>query len=213
MNDMREVIVPRSDQLNSDDLIAGPMTIKITKVDIRPGTEQPVSVWFEEDNGKPWKPCKSMCRAMVICWGPDASQYIGKSLTIYCDPQITWGGMAVGGIRISHMSHIDNTQTMALTATKGKKKPFTVKPLAAPKPVPPPPLEIDTKLLVDADVAANLGVISYQRFWKSLTNVQRNMLLPEHDKLKAKAKAADDAAAADEMPIENAPENAAEEQY
>ncbi len=129
MNDMTAVIAPRSDQLNADSLLSGPITITITNVTIRPGTEQPVSIFFEGDGDRPWKPCKSMARVMVAMWGPDASAYIGRSLTLYCDPKVLWGGMAVGGIRISHMSHISGTQTMALTATKGSKKPFTVKPL------------------------------------------------------------------------------------
>ena len=134
MNDMRAVIVPKSDQINSDDLISGPITITIEKVLIAPGTEQPVSIHFEGDNGKPYKPCKSMARVMVQCWGPDASIYVGRSLTIYRDPKVIWGGMAVGGIRISHMSHIAGSQTMALTATKTSRKPFTVQPLVASKP-------------------------------------------------------------------------------
>lgn len=130
MNDMRAVIMPKSDQINADNLLGGPITITITKIDIRPGTEQPVSIHFDGDDGKPYKPCKSMARVMVQCWGPDANQYIGRSMTLYCDPKVQWGGMAVGGIRISHMTHIENAQTMALTATKGSKKPFTVRPLA-----------------------------------------------------------------------------------
>jgi len=129
MNDMRAVIMPKSDQQNADDFLAGPMTITVTKVEIRPGTEQPVSIFFDGDGGKPYKPCKSMARVMVACWGHDANKYVGRSMTLYCDPKVTWGGMAVGGIRISHMSDIDGAKVMALTATKGSKKPFTVKPL------------------------------------------------------------------------------------
>jgi hypothetical protein len=134
MKDMRVVIVPKSGQLNADDFLAGPMTITITRVDIEPGIEQPVSIYFDGDNNKPYKPCKSMARVMVHCWGPDASIYVGRSMTLFCDPEVKWGGMAVGGIRISHMSHIANTKTMALTATKGQKKPFIVKPLASTLP-------------------------------------------------------------------------------
>ena len=132
MNDMTSVIVPRSDQINSDDLIAGPMTITITEIGIRPGTEQPVSIHFDGDNGKPWKPCKSMSRVLVALWGPDANAYKGRSLTLYRDPTVKWGGMEVGGIRISHMTHIEKPATLALTATKGSRKPHVVKPLAAP---------------------------------------------------------------------------------
>ena len=129
MNDMTAVIVPKSDQANADDFLTGPKTIKITGVTIRPGTEQPISVFFEGDEGKAWKPCKSMARVMVTAWGADSKQYVGRSLTLYCDKDVKWGGMAVGGIRISHMSDIDSTLTMALTATRGNKKPFTVRQL------------------------------------------------------------------------------------
>jgi hypothetical protein len=48
--------------------------------------------------------------------------------------------MEVGGIRISHMSDIGETMTMALTVTRANKKPFTVKPLrAVGKETAPPP--------------------------------------------------------------------------
>jgi hypothetical protein len=127
MNDMRAVIIPRSDQINADNLLSGPITITVKKVTIRPGTEQPVDIEYE--GGKPYSPCKSMARVLVQCWGPDAALYPGRSMTLYCDPKVTWAGMAVGGIRISHLSHIDKPITMALTATKGSKKLFTVHPL------------------------------------------------------------------------------------
>ena len=135
MNDMRAVIVPKSDQINADTLLGNPMTITISSVSIRPGTEQPVSIHFDGDAGKPYKPCNSMARVMVNLWGPDANEYVGRSMTLYCDEKVLWGGMAVGGIRISHMSNIGAPMTMALTATKGNKKPFTVKPLVAEKPL------------------------------------------------------------------------------
>lgn len=131
MSDMRQAIIPKSDQLNADDLIGGTMTIKITGVDVRGGQEQPVSIHFEGDNGKPYKACKSMCRVMVSAWGPDSSKYVGRSMTLYRDPKVKWGGMEVGGIRISHMTDIDGELTMALTVTRANKKPYTVKPLVA----------------------------------------------------------------------------------
>ncbi len=140
MSDMASAIIPKSDQLNADDLIAGPMTVTITGVAVKGGQEQPVSISFDGDNGKPYKPCKSMCRVMVNAWGPDSSKYVGRSMTLYRDPAVKWGGMDVGGIRISHLSDIDAPMTMALTATRGSRKPYTVKPLAAAE---PPPLLTD----------------------------------------------------------------------
>jgi hypothetical protein len=127
---MGDFIAPKSDQLNSDDLIGGTMTITVTKVSANEGSpEQPISIYFDGDNGKPYKPCKSMRRVMVAVWGADASKYVGRSMTLYRDAAVQFGGMQVGGIRISHMSHIDEKKTMALTATRAKRAPFTVLPL------------------------------------------------------------------------------------
>lgn len=130
MNDMSKSIAPKSDQLNADDLIAGPKTITVTGVRIAAG-EQPVSISYEGDGGKPWKPCKSMCRVLVSVWGLKPDNYVGKALTLYRDPDVRYGGIAVGGIRISHMSDIDASHTMALTITRANRKPFTVRPLAS----------------------------------------------------------------------------------
>ena len=130
MNDMSPVIVAKSDQLNADDLISGPRTIRVRQVHIKDGGgEQPVSVFYDGDENKPWKPCKSMCRVMVAAWGKDASRYVGRSLTLFREPTVKWGGMEVGGIRISHMSNIDGTLLLAITMTKGSKKPYKVEPL------------------------------------------------------------------------------------
>ena len=130
MNDMSSAIVPKSDQINADDLIGGPMTITINDVKITGGQEQPVSIYFAGSD-KAFRPCKSMSRVLVSAWGPDAKAYIGRSLELYRDPTVKWGGMEVGGIRIRAMTDIEGPMTMALTATKGSRKPFTVRPLTA----------------------------------------------------------------------------------
>lgn len=152
MNDMSSVIIAKSDQLNADDLMAGPLTITVTEVTIRPGTEQPVSIFYTGDAGKPWKPCKTTSRILVRAWGPDAKKYVTRSLTLYRDDAVTWGGVKVGGIRISHMSHIEKQMTMALTETKGKRAPFVVKPLAdAPAHVEKPSTHPTSTLAARAD--------------------------------------------------------------
>lgn len=129
MSDMTPVIEAKSDQLNAADLVGGPITVTITRVDVRDAKEQPVSVHYQGDDGKPWKPCKSMCRVMVAAWGPDSKTYPGKMLTLYCDPTVKWAGMEIGGIRISHMSHLDGPLLTSVTLTKGSRKPYRVEPL------------------------------------------------------------------------------------
>lgn len=128
MADLRQTVTPKSDQLNYDDLIAGPMTIKVTAVKVVSG-DQPIHVHYEGDNGKPWKPCKSMRRVLITCWGHEGDDYIGKSITLYGDKTVTWAGKEIGGIRISHMSHIDRIERLMLTTTRGKRAPFVVEPL------------------------------------------------------------------------------------
>lgn len=130
MQDMSSVIVPKSDQINADDLISGDITIKIRDVKITGGQEQPVSIYFDGSD-KAFRPCKSMSRVLVAAWGADAKKYVGRSLQLYRDPTVKWGGLEVGGIRIRAMTHIDGPLTMALTATKGSRKPFRVAPLLA----------------------------------------------------------------------------------
>jgi hypothetical protein len=134
--DMSTTVAPKSNQLNADDLITGPRTITITKVSGSGNGEQPVAVSFDGDGGKPFYPCKSMRRVMIAAWGVDASQYVGRAMTVYRDASVQYGGMAVGGIRISHMSHIEREMVMALTVTKAKRAPYTVKPLVMEKAAP-----------------------------------------------------------------------------
>lgn len=143
MIDMTDTIIPKSDQLNADDLIGGSLTIHVTKVSRASSPEQPIAINFEGDNGKPYKPCKSMRRVLVRCWGPDGSAYVGRGLTLYRDDRVKFGGAEVGGIRISHMTHIDGPIQMALTETKAKRVPFRVLPLAAPQTRQEPPPTLD----------------------------------------------------------------------
>lgn len=133
MTDLSTTIAPKSDQLNADDLIAGPKDITITKVRGCSEPDQPVAVHFEGDDGKPFKPCKSMRRVMVFAWGPNGNDYVGRRMRLYRDEKVMFGGIQVGGIRISHMSHLERDMTMALTATRAKRTPYTVKVLEAPR--------------------------------------------------------------------------------
>lgn len=137
--DMSQTIIPRSDQLNAEDLLTGPRTVTITEVR-RGSAEQPVDIHLAEFD-RPFKPCKTARRILVTAWGVDAASYVGRRMTIYRDPAVKFGGMDVGGIRISHLSHIDKRMTVALTVTRGKRAPYVVEPLATPAARQPEPVE------------------------------------------------------------------------
>jgi len=129
--DLTQSIAPKSDQLNADDLISGPVTVTIAEV-VAGSAEQPVDVRLVEFPGRAYRPSKSMRRVMVMAWGPEASSYTGRRLTLYRNPEITFGKDKVGGIEISALSHLAKPLTVALTATRGRRKNFTVEPLPAP---------------------------------------------------------------------------------
>ena len=120
------------DRLTADDLIGGPRTIKITAVagGMEDGKKQAI-LNFEGDEGKPFKPCKTMVRLMIAVWGKYASEYVGRSMTVYRDPDVTFGGLATGGVRISHLSHMDSDAQVIVAVKKGKKGIIKVKPLIA----------------------------------------------------------------------------------
>lgn len=126
--DLTASIEPRSDQQNADDFMAGPRTFTIESVTVG-SAEQPIHVNLVESPGKPYKPSKSMRRVLVMAWGPEGSAYTGRQLTLYRDPHIKFGGIEVGGICISHLSHLEAPLSLALTVTRGKRSPFTVAPL------------------------------------------------------------------------------------
>jgi len=174
MTDLTKTIAPKSDQLNADDLTGiKALTIKITGVKLCVEPQQPVSISFEGDGGRPYKPCKSMRRVLISIWGGDGSKYIGRSLSLYRDERVMFGGQEVGGIRISHMSDILLPVTMALTASKQARKPYTVQPLE------PPAHEFDIEELRAAGmVAAKDGKPAFLT-WYNGANVK-----PAHKALK-----------------------------
>lgn len=130
VNDLRSTIVPKSDQLNADDLIGRSITVTVTAVKAGESPDQPVSVHI--DGGyKPYKPCKSMRRVLILIWGDNGNAWVGRRLTMYCDPEVKFGGVKVGGIRISHMSDLEaDVITISMTVTKAKRVPYTVRKLA-----------------------------------------------------------------------------------
>lgn len=129
MIDMTKAIEPKSDQQNFDDYVSGPKTVTISEMK-KGSAEQPIEVHLVEFPGRPFKPSKSMRRVMVAAWGGDAANYQGRILRLFGDPTVKFGGQEVGGIRISHMSHLVGPVTVQLTVTRGKRAPYVVQPLA-----------------------------------------------------------------------------------
>ena len=153
--DLTDTIQPNSDQLDACDLISGPRTFIIERVS-KGNAEQPVQIHLA-DFPRPWRPGKSMRRVLVAAWGPDASAYVGRRVQLYCDPEVRFGGQAVGGTRIAALSHIDKPKQVPLLVTRGKSAIYVVKPLADEPTKPAGITDAQMKELGDLLKAAGLS--------------------------------------------------------
>jgi hypothetical protein len=157
VEDLRATTLPRSTQLNADQLIVGPMDLTVTDVRIGPDEKQPIEVHYENEAGRPFLPCLSMRRVLLAAWGHDGRQWIGRSLRVYHDPKVIFGGAEVGGVRISHMTDIPGKRIeLRLTASKGKKALHTIERMDPPATAGGPTLEHVLQLISTAANGADM---------------------------------------------------------
>jgi len=192
--DVSATIIPKSDQLNAEQLLTGPITITVTDVRrIGNSDEQPIAIHYEGEQGRPYKPCKTMRRLLVFAWGSDGEAWLGRRMTLYNRPDVKFGGQEVGGIRISHLSDIDRPIQIALTSTRGKKEPVRVEKL--------PPLATVDASRAQLKAAAARGNAALKEAWAAIPNDHRRTIGPNGcpEDLK-RAAAAADTKASDTLP-------------
>ena len=127
MTDVSAAMQAKSDQLNSVDIIGAEPVIRIRDVVVKETTDQPVEVYFDGDNGRPWKPSKGMIRILAGAWGRDSQNWIGKHAKLYFDPEVMYAGEKVGGIRIHSLSDIDaKGLNFTVTINRKKRQPYRV---------------------------------------------------------------------------------------
>lgn len=125
-------IVPSSDQLNAEDLLTGPITVTVTGVR-RGSPQQPIEVDMAERD-RPFRPCKTCRRVLIAIWTEEPAQWIGQQMTLFTDPSVLYGGVKVGGIRISHTTGLDKPKTLVLAITRGKRQEITIYPIETVSP-------------------------------------------------------------------------------
>lgn len=162
--DISETLAPKSDQLDAVDLMSGPRTFTIESV-TKGNAEQPVQFKLREFP-RVWRPGKSMRRVLAFAWGTDASKYVGRKVTLYCDHDVVFGSERVGGTRVSHLSHIDKPVSLPLLVKRGQSKVFTVQPLKeeAAHPAADTPAEPTAE-----DVAACTDMDKLRAMWRATT--------------------------------------------
>lgn len=126
--DIRAATKPKSDQLNYETFLTGPQTFTVSKV--TPGDrDHPVFIHMNECPATPYKPSKGMlkCIAQPDGWGDKSSQWVGKSITLYGDPTVIYGGVEVGGIKVAALSDINGDYETLISSRRGIRKPHLIK--------------------------------------------------------------------------------------
>ena len=106
-DDVSFALEAKSDQLNAVDIVGSEPVIKIREVKINNNaTGQKVWIYFDGDNGRPWKPCKGMGRILMAAWGKKSADWVGKHVKLFIEPTVRYAGQEVGGIEIRSVSDI-----------------------------------------------------------------------------------------------------------
>jgi hypothetical protein len=105
MTDITFALEAKSNQLNAVDIMGCNRVIKIRDVQVTK-TDQPVAVYFDGDNNRPWYPSKGMRRILAGAWGKESKDWLGKYAELYFEPSVMWAGKPVGGIRVRALSDI-----------------------------------------------------------------------------------------------------------
>lgn len=124
MTNVSFALEAKSDQLNAMDIMGCDRIIKIRAVNVSKG-EQPISIFFDGDNNKPWKPSKGMNRILAGAWGLESASWVGKYACLYFEPSVMYAGKEVGGIRIRSLSDINpKGMQFSLSINRQKREPY-----------------------------------------------------------------------------------------
>ena len=157
--DITDALAPTSDQLDAIELV-NPRTFMIgTGSALGKRDNKTVAEIRFSDFPRVWRPSKGMLDVLASCWGTDAKQWVGHSVTVYNDPEVMFGRDKVGGIRISHLSHIDKARVVTIRASgAGRRQPWHVEPLIEAKAATEP---------TAAQVAASTDADALRAMWQA----------------------------------------------
>jgi hypothetical protein len=160
--DITDALAPNSDQLDAVELV-NPRTFTIAEGS-RLGARDGKTVVEIRLVGFPrvWRPSKGMLDVLAKCWGTDGKVWVGRSVTLYNDPEVTFGKEKPGGIRISHLSHIDKARDVTIRGRgAGKVQPWHVEPLPEAPAAP-----------TEADVAKTDDQAELRNWWNAHPNLR-----------------------------------------
>lgn len=165
MANIAKAIEPKSDQQNAVDYLSGPRVFTIAGTsDYRDDKGRAkVSIHLVEAPDRPFKPSATNLRLIVIGWGQDDTTWPGRRIKLTLDPNVTFGGEKVGGIRVVALSDLEQPFTAKLPTTRGKKAEFRVEKMESqPTPGPQDPARQDAYTRLTAAFEA-AGIPKEQR--------------------------------------------------
>lgn len=138
--DLTEHIAPNSDHLTAESFLGGPRILTISEAGPTGQTgkgSRPVRIRFVGED-LPFLPSLTCRRLLSRIWGKDDAKsahrtYPGRLLRLYREPSVSYGGEAVGGIRIDGASHISGVMVVSLPESQHKRRKWRVEPLEQPQ--------------------------------------------------------------------------------
>ena len=168
--DLTGTLETKSDQLNAVDLLPGPITVQVVSVKKVEDKKQPTHI--EITGGyKTYKPCLGMRRILAAAWGLDGSVYVGRSMTLYRDPDIEYSNQATGGIRIAALSDMPKPLDIRLIESKRLPKNYKVEVIGK-QTTKPPESKAKTQEIDDLrqKMALESDVLALQEQFKAVTD-------------------------------------------
>lgn len=125
---MRVDIKKNTDQLNYEDFLGGLRRV-VTIAKVEKGRKEAQYDIAIEGDDRYWRPPATILKLLQLAYGDEGADWVGKSAMLYGDPEVKMKGVKVGGIRVSHLSHIDKPLIASLAVTRGQMGNFRIDPL------------------------------------------------------------------------------------
>lgn len=125
---MKVEIKKNTDQLNYEDFLGG-VTRIVTIAKVEKGRKEAQYDIAIEGDDRYWRPPATILKLLKLAYGDEGADWVGKRAMLYGDPEVKMKGVKVGGIRVSHLSHLDGPLKAPLTVTRGQTADFTILPL------------------------------------------------------------------------------------
>lgn len=163
--DLSESFAPNSEQLTYAEIGDRVVTATVSKVVPRGDKPKDPAIHLTEFPGKPLLPGVNVGSLLRKAWGPLTKDWAGHKMTLFGDPDVYFGKEKTGGVRVSHVSHIDAPVTIPRRG-KGARGSITVAPLADS------PSEADWA----AKIAASDSVDELRTWWQIASAPMRELI-------------------------------------